>query len=137
VDLTEYLAHQARSIAALGDATEALQAIVDAGLPIPPGFYMLQGRLRLHGPWPGPSGTGETSFVHVDQVTMACRECMAVREWLAPATGMTGVPLRCDQCGRHRPHDAAGPPPARRSFEEKWEAGKVLEGGYEDAGARA
>jgi hypothetical protein len=139
MDLRDYLSDQARSIAALGDATEALQAIVDAGLPVPSGFYMLQGRLRLHGPWPGPSGTGQASFVRTEQVTMACRECLAAREWLAPVhgevPGMTGVPLWCGQCDQYRPHDVAGTPSAPRSFQETWEAARVLEGGYEDAGA--
>lgn len=133
MDFGEYMRAQVHTFAELGDATDDLQAIVDAGLPIPSGFYLLQGRLRLHGPSPASSSghPGYTTFTHAEQVQAACRECGTVREFLVPSGGMTGIPALC--AGKYTPHDAIaakGDTGRHLSAQEKWEAGRVLEGGY-------
>lgn len=135
MEFGDYIDMQRRALAALGDATDDLQAIVDAGLRIPSGFYHLKGRVQLHGEAPGllnsPSDrAGHGCQVHAEPARVTCRKCSTETDWLAPFRAMTGVPLWCAQCEAYQPHDAVVVDCPPRTAQEIWDAGRTITGSY-------
>lgn len=130
MNLSDYVEMQGRYLGELGDATDDLQAIVDAGLRIPSGFYHLEGRVRLHGPHPGSGEAGHSAFIHAEPARMTCRACGTAFEWLAPFK-LAAATLWCRQCAAPMPHDEVESDPPPRSAQEIWDAGHTLEGNYD------
>ena len=130
---TERARISGRQLAELGDATAALQAIVDAGLPIPSGYYLCTGKLwlpeeRQERPAAFRSaGGGISTFTHAGWSQAACGTCGTVRDWLAPNSPSLhrGVILRCGQCGHYAGHDEL----PGRDTSPGWEKSRVLMNG--------
>lgn len=130
---SDYLHDHRYGLADLGDATPGLQAILDAGLNIPPGYYQCAGTLWHTPGWrgPGPAARAYTGrggiLVHAEVTRASCRDCGTVRPWFAPGLGrFTDLPLECRKCGAVTHHDETDDREAPRSAEEAWQRGRVI-----------
>jgi hypothetical protein len=137
MDHADYARATSHHLTELGDATADLQKIVDAGLRIPVGCYLLTGMLWLpddYGEHAGSRGAGTSTFTHADDTRAACRACGTVRSWLAPDCSSlhTGVTLRCGQCAGYASHDEL--PGRDLTRVGRWERSRVLMSGQPPVG---
>jgi hypothetical protein len=101
-----------RHLNELGDATEALQYLVDHDMPIPSGCYRLSGQVwqpdgyQDRAPRFASEG-GASTFTRSENVQAACSACGNVRTWFAPNSTVLhrGVVLGCGRCDGATPHD--------------------------------